>query len=107
MSEVEKYLDARANFLSAKARCGQLADFILRVGHHLQDHPENFGFSGTGQPVPTSVANFIDVNEWPTAARIMDAIGKYHKAMQETLTTYRNIPTNRREGVIGPPWEQR
>lgn len=111
--EIETYLDARSAFVTAQKQIETLAARIIEIGRFIQEHPANFGFSNlpTQHTVPSTIANLVNANEWPSAEKIMEVVNRYHATMRDAMNAHNSIPMNRRDGVLPlpnqiPPWQR-
>jgi hypothetical protein len=111
--EVDTYLDARSALTAAQKQVADLAARIVEIGRFIQVHPDKFGFSNlpTQHAMPSTIANIVNANEWPSAEKIMEAINRFHSAMRAAMSAHNNIPMSRRDGVLPlpnqiPPWQR-
>src|ERR1700730_16063532 len=102
--EIEAYLQARKNFEKIAGEIDDLAFRIVEVGTFLRDNPWDIAFDNTGLTVPAAVSRTIDATDWKSGREIQKMLADYHNAKNAVETSWENVPSEFRDGVL-PPFE--
>ncbi len=107
MSDVEAYLQARAEFARVEAETGALADLLLHAGNALRNQPGRMGFSNTNGGLPMEAfmsrdSVSINADDWRTPQQIMALLARYHAAISNITNLWSSIPPNLQAGLQPP-----
>lgn len=107
MSAVEDYLQANAEFESAKKELSTIAEELQMFAAQLARNPETTQFANTnvGLPMDISVSSrtkSFDATQWPTPERIQTAIAKRFNAKRKVQTAWGAVPRELQASLVAP-----
>jgi hypothetical protein len=106
---VAAYQEARNRLRKAEVEAARLAKFIAEAGKKLADdgwkevilNGCNFSF-GASSGLRAGSSPSINMELWPTAERLGEALTEYHKAKSFVDSAWNALPPDRRSGISPP-----
>jgi hypothetical protein len=107
MSNIEAYLQARAQFENVVDESRAIANVFATAANALRDKPDRFGFSNSGGLPPEAFMSqdsvSINAEDWRSPDQIMALLARYHSAKLNMINLWNSIPQNLQSGLQQPP----
>lgn len=106
MSNIESYVQAKADFEKVEGEVQALAEIFAAVANALRSQPDRMGFSNTVAGLPLNAfgrdAVTVNADDWRNPEQIMALLTRYHQAKDSMETLWNSMPPQM-QSALQPP----